>query len=579
MDNNSFLIRLGMNVEEVAAGVSKAGNLLGSFKESIIGIGKSFAAAFAVERIAEFTIEISKLAGEADGVKQAFSKLDNSTAVLDKMREATNGTVSNLDLMKSAVQANNFQIPIQQLGELFEFAHERAKATGQSVEYLTDSIVTGIGHKSPLILDNLGISASALKEKLHGAGVEASSIADISKAVGEIAAEAMAKSGKSMETVKDNYEQLGAMWENMKVQLGAFVNSGGPVTWVLGQVKELIQNISDQLQVWASDDISLFDKIFGSKEDYKRFRDELDYQAKRHEEDKSYAAYMAKWGGILLDTVTIHSTRIDTIKNLNERIAKLTEAQSMSSGVELTNINLQIDALQKKVKLLKGQGLETPTGPERFVEIGSATTQQEQIEKANQKLILSFGKLDEVTDEWTDNTVINYKFVHDAHERIQKDYKKMQADEALTQKLGQNLAQGLTQAFASIIDGSASFSQAIGKMVESFGEQMLAMALSAIIADAVSPSSSGGNYYVALALAGAGIAAIGALFSRAGVKHGGGGGGAAGGGPQRNIDRVGSGMLTYAPQQVEVNGQFKIEGADLVVAIKNSNRRASIVGG
>jgi hypothetical protein len=114
---------------------------------------------------------------------------------LETLRKATRGLVSDLELMKVTVQAGNFGIPIEQMGKLLEFATKRAAETGQSVDYLVNSIVTGIGRKSPLILDNLGISAVRLKEKFGGVAIEAQSIADVAQAVGDIAAEEMGKMG------------------------------------------------------------------------------------------------------------------------------------------------------------------------------------------------------------------------------------------------------------------------------------------------------------------------------------------------------------------------------------------------
>src|SRR5690606_14702252 len=92
-----------------------------------------------------------------------------------------------LNLMKRAVQGSNFDISLQSLPKLLEFAAVRAQQTGQSVDYLVDSIVTGIGRKSPLILDNLGISASQLREEMNGVSLASASVGEVAEAVGRIA--------------------------------------------------------------------------------------------------------------------------------------------------------------------------------------------------------------------------------------------------------------------------------------------------------------------------------------------------------------------------------------------------------
>jgi hypothetical protein len=209
----------GAKTDKLKAGTREAEQTLGKFGQSVNKIGSLIAGAFAVEKIVSFAWEAAKLAGEVQGVKYAFDAL-NKPGLLSELRKATRGTVSDLDLMKSAVQANNFQIPLEQLGSLLKFAHLRAQQTGQSVDYLVNSIVMGIGRKSPLILDNLGISAVALREKFKGIEVEAVGVADVARAVGEIAEEAMTKSGDAIETTTSTIERMNASWKNTKAIIG-----------------------------------------------------------------------------------------------------------------------------------------------------------------------------------------------------------------------------------------------------------------------------------------------------------------------------------------------------------------------
>jgi hypothetical protein len=203
------------------------------FKEMSTGItsamkkvGGAISAAFAVDRIIEFGKESIKLAAQAEGVERAFKRIGgaNSANLLEGLRRATRGTVSDLQLMQKAVQASNFKIPLENLASLFKFAQARARETGESVEYLTNSIVLGIGRKSPLILDNLGISAVELRNRLKGVGVEASSVGDIAKIIGEIAEEELAKMGNQADTTADQIEQITAAFENMQVEAGKAIN-------------------------------------------------------------------------------------------------------------------------------------------------------------------------------------------------------------------------------------------------------------------------------------------------------------------------------------------------------------------
>ena len=195
--------------------------LKNGFKNVRGEIGKMLLGYVAFQQVyAKVTEEIGKGLDDAkqiEGISAAFKNL-NRPDLLNNLRAATRGAVSDLGLMSRAVQANNFQIPLDQLSSLLDFARRRAKDTGLSVDYLVDSIVTGIGRKSPLILDNLGISAVRLKEKIKGVSEENQTVGDVAKAVAEIIAEENAKAGAEIDTNAEAVQRNQAQWENLRAE-------------------------------------------------------------------------------------------------------------------------------------------------------------------------------------------------------------------------------------------------------------------------------------------------------------------------------------------------------------------------
>jgi hypothetical protein len=185
-------------------------------------VGAALGIAFSTAEIIAFGKEAVTLAAQMEGVERAFKRVGgaNSGNLLKGLRDATRGTVSDLQLMQKAVQASNFKIPLENLASLFKFAQARARETGESVEYLTNSIVLGIGRKSPLILDNLGISAVELRERLKGVGIEAANVGDIAAIIGDIAEEELAKMGDQADTAADKIDALKVKWENLRVEVG-----------------------------------------------------------------------------------------------------------------------------------------------------------------------------------------------------------------------------------------------------------------------------------------------------------------------------------------------------------------------
>lgn len=164
------------------------------------------------DSIAELVNGGLEMAEQADGVTKAFNGL-NQEGLLDNLRKATKGTVNDVQLMTAAVQANDFRIPLEDLGKYLEFAQLKAQQTGQSVDYMTDSIVTGLGRKSPLILDNLGISAAEISEKTKETG-------DFMKAVAEIVDTQLAEAGETYISAADRAARKTVELQNAQKALG-----------------------------------------------------------------------------------------------------------------------------------------------------------------------------------------------------------------------------------------------------------------------------------------------------------------------------------------------------------------------
>lgn len=189
----------------------KLDGMLQVFGGNLMTKGASMLAGLAAD-MGDMVTQGIEMAKAGEGIRIAFDRL-NQPGLLDNLREATHGTVTNLELMKAAVKFNDFKLPVEELGTMLAFAQQKAKDTGQSVDYMVDSIVTGLGRKSLMILDNLGLSATEVKEKMKETG-------DMTKAVGEIIREQMSKAGDYMETAADRATRADVDLKNAMEDLG-----------------------------------------------------------------------------------------------------------------------------------------------------------------------------------------------------------------------------------------------------------------------------------------------------------------------------------------------------------------------
>lgn len=165
-----------------------------------------------VSSMSDMVKEGVEMAKAAEGIRNAFSRL-NRADLLDELREATHGTVTDIELMKQAVKFNDFRLSLDEMGTMLAFAQQKAKDTGQSVDYMVDSIVTGLGRQSLMILDNLGLSASEIRERMKETG-------DMTTAVGQIIREQMSSAGEYVETAADRETRANAELKNAMEELG-----------------------------------------------------------------------------------------------------------------------------------------------------------------------------------------------------------------------------------------------------------------------------------------------------------------------------------------------------------------------
>lgn len=236
MAKGDVLVRMKADVSNYDANIAKARGTLERFKQENLTFGgvlnqstKSIVAAAAqyasfaavLGSVASgFSEAISKgmaMSREAEGVSKAFERL-NKPGLLDNLRQATHNTVNDLELMKQAVKFDNFNLSLEQMGTFLAFAQQQAKDTGQDVNYLVDSIVTGLGRKSLPILDNLGLSAEEIRNRMEETG-------DMTTAVAQIIQERMEAAGGYVETASDRAAQAQVKLDNAMKELGDTMNS------------------------------------------------------------------------------------------------------------------------------------------------------------------------------------------------------------------------------------------------------------------------------------------------------------------------------------------------------------------
>ena len=238
MADHKIRARLGLDKKEFDDGLKNAGKEVDGFSKGLSMASKAFAALASATALVTFAKSASELAMKMEGVKTAFESL-NRPDMLDELRKATRGTVTDLQLMQKAVQAKNFKIPLDQLATYFEFATKRAIQTGESVDYLVDSIITGIGRKSVLVMDNLGISAVELQEEVKKVG-------DFGAAAGNIIRRELGDMGDVADTTAIQVMSIKTAFENIKTAIGGAINQSELFQKSLRGISNFAKNVEER---------------------------------------------------------------------------------------------------------------------------------------------------------------------------------------------------------------------------------------------------------------------------------------------------------------------------------------------
>ena len=123
----------------------------------------NFAMGLGIRQVMRFAEEASQL----EALETAFNTLsgggENASISLNKLKNATDGTVNSMDLFQ---QANNAMIlgvtkNSDEMAEMFDMAQRLGRALGRDTRSSIESFVTGVGRQSRLMLDNIGLIVKA----------------------------------------------------------------------------------------------------------------------------------------------------------------------------------------------------------------------------------------------------------------------------------------------------------------------------------------------------------------------------------------------------------------------------------
>jgi hypothetical protein len=297
----------------------------------------NFAMGLGIRQVGKLVAEASRV----DAMRTAFATLseesDGLTVSLKKITEATNGTMSEFDLFQ---QANNAMIlgvtkNSDEMAEMFDIAQRLGRALGKDTAQSVESLVTGIGRQSRLMLDNIGIivkSEEAYEAYAKKLGKATKDLTDAEKkqafleATMESARKKVADLGDEVLTTRDDINSFTASSQNLSVAIGevlspAFGKLSKESATVLNNLRELIEVTTKTKSV----NLDYYDTLTEGEEFVKEYAERFDIVIDPTKTLMGQVIQLTDSLKILKSDASIFSLEVfhDALNNSNEMLERL----------------------------------------------------------------------------------------------------------------------------------------------------------------------------------------------------------------------------------------------------------------
>jgi hypothetical protein len=329
----SITLKLKDSASRAAGGISKA---LGGIKSAAKGL------TIAAGAIAGVGAAIAEMAARGErfiALRSSFESLaasigENAGEMLEQMQTASQGLVSNAELIEKANNAILLGLPVtaKGMGELTEASIVLGRAMGLDTAKALESVVVGLGRQSKLWLDNLGI------------------IVDVDKGNEDLAASL----GKTADELTDA-ERKQAFYNATLEQMRAKVKEIGPIVLGLGgqidQAKISLINWKDELFAFTSamSDrlLPILTQVLGTTDEFGR---SIEFNSKVATEfTKNVLLVMAE--AFMIVTVSVHAL-LEVINILQIGFGALAAAWFKGWELMLKPVEIALEALAKVAAVL-----------------------------------------------------------------------------------------------------------------------------------------------------------------------------------------------------------------------------------
>lgn len=194
--------------------------------------------------------EATRLGAQVSTLENRFNRLriteDAGFITIEKLKEATGGLVSEMDLLAAASEYLQFKLPADKMEETFQAAIKLGQGMGRTARDSIDDVTLALARGSPKILDNLGVTldlTEAYETYARKLGKTADELSDVEK---EMAFQVVASDkviqranelGDATSETQARLERFKAEMHDLQVRIGEVLQ---PISFLTSNMQSLM---------------------------------------------------------------------------------------------------------------------------------------------------------------------------------------------------------------------------------------------------------------------------------------------------------------------------------------------------
>lgn len=271
--------KLKKNIDSTTKTTNKATN---DVNNALGSIWKTIKSLWLVALFVWIGKSISDLGEDLEPISQSFKNLSESAGIagdemLEAMRKASQGTVSDFNLMSAANKAYSLGVVsnIEEMTTLMQIASVKGQNMGRTMDEALNDIVTGLGRGSAMILDNLGIivnQAEAQEKYAQSIGKTVEQLTEQEKKqalINQVVADGkreLEEMGEQSTTFATKVAQITTVFENFGARVGVVLNQalGGGLDNSLKKIEDFFDKVAWRVEENAENISNAIDAIWDS---------------------------------------------------------------------------------------------------------------------------------------------------------------------------------------------------------------------------------------------------------------------------------------------------------------------------